>query len=116
MNNIYLSIENVNDFACYSVLDKDTIRAYRSQPQIDSSSEYVDFYINSHYLQKTGTQSWGEWSNSLPICLSKSSITTDFYYRNDIDSILIIFSILFIFIIVLPYKIMSRAFGRWLKI
>ena len=30
MNNIYLPIENVNDFACYSVLDKDTIRAYRT--------------------------------------------------------------------------------------
>lgn len=116
MNNIYLPIDNVNDFACYSVLDQDTIRAYRTQPQIDSFSEYVDFYINSHYLQKTGTQSWGQWSSNLPTCLSTNSITTDVYYRNDFDSILIIFSILFIFIIALPYKIMSRAFGRWLKI
>ena len=62
MNNIYLPIDSVNDFACYSVLDKDTIRAYRTQPQIDSSSEYVDFYINSHYLQKIGTQTWGQWT------------------------------------------------------
>lgn len=116
MNNIYLPIENINDFACYSVLDKDTIRAYRTQPQIDSSSEYVDFYINSHYLQKTGTQSWGQWSSTLPVCLSTDSITSDVYYRNDFDSILIIFSILFIFIIAIPFKIMSRAFGRWLKI
>lgn len=116
MNNIYLPIDNVNDFACYSLYDKDTIRAYRSQPQIDSSSEYVDFYINSHYLQKTGIQTWGQWSNTLPTCFSKSFITNDVYYRNDFDSILIIFSILFIFIIVLPYKIMSRAFGRWLKL
>lgn len=116
MKNIYLPIENVNDFACYSVLDKDTIRAYYTQPQLDSSSNYVDFYINSHYLQKTGTQSWGQWNNSLPTCLSKSSFTNDVYYRNDFDSVLIIFLILFIFIIVLPYKIMSRAFGRWLKI
>lgn len=116
MKNIYLPIENVNDFACYSVFDKDTIRAYKTQPQLDSTSEYVDFYINSHYLQKTGTQSWGQWNNTLPICLTKSSITTDVYYRNDFDSVLIIFLILFIFIIVLPYKIMSRAFGRWLKI
>ena len=77
---------------------------------------HVDFYINSHYLQRTGTQSWGQWNSSLPICVSKSSFTTDVYYRNDFDSILIIFLILFIFIIVLPYKIMSRAFGRWLKI
>lgn len=116
MKNIYLPIENLNDFACYSVIDKDTIRAYYTQPQLDSSSEYVDFYINSHYLQKTGTQSWGQWNSSLPICVSKSSFTNDIYYRNDFDSVLIIFLILFIFIIVLPYKIMSRAFGRWLKI
>lgn len=116
MKNIYLPIENVNDFACFSVYDKDTIRAYKTQPQLESSSEYVDFYINSHYLQNTGTQSWGQWQNYLPTCITKSSITTDVYYRNDFDSILIIFLILFIFIIVLPYKIMSRAFGRWLKI
>ena len=116
MNNIYLPIDNFNDFACYSIYDKDTIRAYYTQPQIDSSSDYVDFYINSHYLQKTGIQSWGQWNSSLPTCLSKSSFTNDVYYRNDFDSILIIFLIFFIFVIVLPYKIMSRAFGRWLKI
>ncbi len=116
MNNIYLPIDNISNFACYSVFDKDTIRAYYTQPQLDSSSEYVDFYINSHYLQKTGTQSWGQWNSSLPTCLSTDKITNDVYYRNDFDSVLIIFLILFIFIIVLPYKIMSRAFGRWLKI
>ena len=116
MDNIYLPINSVDDFACYSVLDKDTIRAYKTQPQLDISSEYVDFYINSHYLQKTGTQSWGQWNTSLPICVSKSTFSNDVYYRTDFDSILIIFLILFIFIIVLPYKIMSRAFGRWLKI
>lgn len=116
MKNIYLPIEQVSDYKCYSVIDKDTIRAYVQQPRLETSSQYVDFYINSHYLQKTGTQSWGQWNSSLPVCLSSSSITNDFYYRNDLDSILIIFLVLFIFIIVLPYKIMSRSFGRWLKI
>lgn len=116
MNNIYLPIEKVSDYKCYSVLDRDTIRAYVQQPQLDSTSQYVDFYINSHYLQKTGIQSFGNWNSSLPTCLNSNSITNEVYYRNDFDSILIIFLILFIFIIVLPYKIMSRAFGRWLKI
>ena len=95
MENIYLPIENVNDFACYSVYDKDTIRAYYTQPQIDSSSNYVDFYINSHYLQRTGTQSWGQWNSSLPTCFSKSIITNDVYYRNDFDGVLIIFLIIY---------------------
>ena len=99
---IYLPIKNVSDYKCYSVYDKDTIRAYVQQPQLDSSSQYVDFYINSHYLQKSGVQSWGQWNNTLPTCLSTSSITNDVYYRNDFDSILIIFLVLFIFIICLP--------------
>lgn len=116
MNKIYLPIENVSDYKCYSVYDKDTIRAYVQQPQLDSSSQYVDFYINSHYLQKTGIQTWGQWNNTLPVCLSSNNITNEVYYRNDLDSILIIFLVLFIFIIALPYKVMSRAFGRWLKI
>ena len=116
MNNLYLPIENVSDFKCYSVLDRETIRAYVQQPQLDSSSQYLDFFINSHYLQKTGTQSFGNWNSSLPVCLDSNTITNEVYYRNDFDSILIIFLVLFIFIIVLPYKIMSRAFGRWLKI
>lgn len=113
MNNIYLPVDNVNDFACYSVYDKDTIRAYLTQPQIDSSSDYVDFYINSHYLQKTGTQSWGQWSSSLPICISKDSFTTNYYYRNDFTSILFIFTIFAIFGILIPIKIFVRLFRRF---
>lgn len=113
MNNIYLPIENINDFACYSVLDKDTIRAYRTQPQIDSSSEYVDFYINSHYLKKTGTQSWGQWSSNLPICTSKDSFTNNYYYRNDFASSLFIFTIFAIFGIMIPIKIFVRLFRRF---
>lgn len=112
MDNIYLPIDNLNDFACYSVIDKDTIRAYRSQPQLDSSSEYVDFYINSHYLQKTGIQSWGQWNSSLPTCLAADSITTDYYYRNDFADILLIFIIFAIVGIYLPFKLISRIFRK----
>ena len=113
MKNIYLPIDNVNDFACYSVIDKDTIRAYRTQPQIDSSSEYVDFFINSHYLEKTGTQTWGQWSSNLPICTSKDSFTTNYYYRNDFASSLFIFTIFAIFGIMIPIKIFVRLFRRF---
>ena len=113
MKNIYLPVDNINDFACYSVLDKDTIRAYRTQPQIESSSEYVDFYINSHYLEKTGTQTWGQWSSNLPICISKDSFTNNYYYRNDFASSLFIFSIFAIFGIMIPIKIFVRLFRRF---
>lgn len=112
MDNIYLPINNVNDFACYSIYDKDTVRAYYTKPALDSSSNYVDFYINSHYLQKTGTQSWGQWNSSLPTCLSSDSITTDYYYRNDFPDILLIFIIFAIVGIYLPFKLISRIFRK----
>ena len=113
MKNIYLPVDNINDFACYSVLDKDTIRAYRTQPQIESSSEYVDFYINSHYLQKTGTQTWGQWTSNLPICTSKDSFTNNYYYRNDFACSLFIFTIFAIFGVMIPIKIFVRLFRRF---
>lgn len=113
MKNVYLPIDNVNDFACYSVFDKDTIRAYFNKPQINTSSNYIDFYINSHYLEKEGTQSWGSYAQYLPTCISSSAITTDFYYRNDMSEILVIFIILCIFIFYIPIKVFLRLFRRF---
>ena len=112
MEHIFLPVDNVNDFACYSVLDKDTIRAYRTMPAIDSSSNYVDFYINSHYLQKEGSQSWGQWQSYLPTCISNSSITNDIYYRNDLDSILLIFLCIVVFVTYFPRKIINVFYKR----
>ena len=112
MNNIFLPVDNVSDFACYSVYDKDTIRAYYTMPKVDSSSDYVDFFVNNHYLEKTGTQSWGQWSNYLPVCLPSNSITNDFYYRNDLPDILIIFTIICLFGLYFPLKIFSRLFKK----
>lgn len=116
MNNIYLPVDSSENFACYTVIDKDTIRGYYTQPEVNSSSYYIDFYINSHYLEKQGYQTWGQWNTSLPDCLPRESITNDFYYRNDLPDILIIIMFLFIFIILFPYKIICRLFGRWLKV
>ena len=45
-----------------------------------------------------------------------NNLTSDFWYRIDLDKILIIFLILAIFIIFIPYKIIGRWFGRWLKV
>ena len=44
MNNLYLPINKVSDYKCYSVYDKDTIRAYVQQPQLDMVYE---FYLNN---------------------------------------------------------------------
>lgn len=112
MKHIYLPIENVNDFACYTVRDKDTIRAYKTMPSLNSSSDYVDFYINSHYLENKGTESWGQWQSYLPTCISSSSITNDIYYRNDLDSILVIFLCIVVFVTYFPRKLLNIFYKR----
>lgn len=113
MQNIYLPVDDVNDFACYSVYDKDTIRAYVTMPQVNSSSNYVDFYINSHYLEREGTQQWSQYTQYLPTCIGKEAITNNYYYRNDFASILFIFTIFAFFGLLIPIKIFSRLFRRF---
>lgn len=113
MKNIYLPIDNVADFACYSVYDKDTIRAYATMPQVNSSSNYVDFYINNHYLEREGTQQWSQYTQYLPTCFDKEAITNNYYYRNDFSSSLFIFLVFAIFGILIPIKIFLRLFRRF---
>ena len=108
---IYLPKE-VNSTKCAIVYDKDTIRVYDSQPEINSSTSYSDFFINSHYIEKVGSESFSE---VIPVCLDSSNFTTDVYYRNDFDSILVIFLIFLLILFYFPYIIISRLFGRWFK-
>lgn len=107
---IYLP--NIN-YSCYVVHDKDTIRAYHTNPTYNSDVDYTDYFINSHYLEKTGVQRFGQQQyTTLPTCITSSNLTTDFYYRNDLSDILIIFSIIILFGFLLPWKIISRFWKR----
>ena len=108
---IYLPNTN---YACFYMVDKDTLRAYDTMPRNNSSSTYTDYYINSHYLTRTGVQTWSNYS-TLPEC-SQESFTTNVFYRNDIDGIMVTFFILLIVCFWFPYRMISRAFGRWLKL
>lgn len=112
MDTIYLPINSTSDYACYTVRDKDTIRAYKTRPAVNSNSDYVDFYVNSHYLQKDGNESWGDRYYKLPNCLDNSLITNNFEYRTDFADIMIIFLIFSIFIFYFPIKLFSRIFRR----
>lgn len=44
-----------------------------------------------------------------------SLLTDNYFYKNNICDSFIIFSILAIFTLYLPYRIFARLFGRWLK-
>ena len=100
---------------CYVVQNEDVIRGYDRVPSYNTSYNYRDYYIHSDYIFKDNSGQWNQYS-TLPICLSSSDITNDYYYRVDFSNILIIFLVFSIFIIYLPYKIFSRLFGRWLKL
>lgn len=93
----YVIIKNTNCYNSYNTTYCDCVNVF---PRMD--------YIQSETYSCSSTQS----SNYIPY----TNFTNDFYYRIDLSNILLIFLVLFIFIIHLPYRIMSRVFGRWLKV
>lgn len=97
-------VPDMTNYKCFVVSNSDTIRAYKSIPTSNSEVVYRDYYINSHYVFKDGTQSFGNYSNYLPTCVSESDLTTSIYYRNDFDSILMIFFI----IVLVSYFIVKK--------
>lgn len=104
-------------FACYVIVNKDTIRAYRTMPYNPSynggsiSISFRDYFITTDYLYQDGSESFSYYS-TLPVCLDKSNLTTDVYYRLDLDKILVCFIILAIFCILMPLKVFSKLFRR----
>lgn len=100
------------DYKCYVVQSEGIIRAYEQNPVYNSTINYRDFYINSNYIYRDGYQQFSNYS-TLPICLDKSNLTDNYYYRNDFDSILIIVAIIALFAIFLPIKVFMRFFRRF---
>lgn len=114
MNKIYIPDLS---YSCYTLIDKDTIRAYTTMPYNPSYNQtitvnYRDYFINSNYLYKDGSQQFSSYT-TLPVCLDTSNITNEIYYRNDFDRILLIFVILAIVIFGIPLKIFFRFFKRF---
>ena len=108
MNNIYVPDTS---YACYVVYDKDTIRAYHQQPTYDTNIDYTDYFINSHYLERNGVSNFNQYY-TLPTCIDKSLLTTDYHYRNDYYSSLIIFIIFAIICFYVPIRILLRFFKK----
>lgn len=108
MINIYVPDTS---YSCYVVRDKDTIRAYHTMPTIDSYIDYTDYFINSHYLERTGIEHFNVYS-SIPTCLNVDNLTDDFYYRNDLPGILSIFNTFAIYCILIPLLLFKKLYKR----
>ncbi len=99
------------NYKCYVVQSEGVIRAYEEAPHTNSVVNYRDYYLNSNYIYRDGSQNFGSYATT-PVCLSTDKLTDSPYYRNDFDSILIIFLIMFIFCILIPLKVFLRLFRR----
>lgn len=105
-------VPDLENYKCYVIRSDTTMRAYKELPQNNKEIEYRDYYYNSNYMYQDGTQSFSSYS-TLPVCLSDTIITDNVFYRNDIDSILIIFLVMSIFSFYIPLKVFMRLFRRF---
>ena len=105
-------VPDLTNYKCYVVQSEGVLRGYEEVPTNNTTINYRDFYINSNYIYRDGSQTFGQFS-TLPVCLSSDVITSDVYYRNDFDSILIIFLIMSIFCFYIPLKVFLRLFRRF---
>lgn len=114
MAKIYLP-ENINNNQCVVVQSEGHLRVYDSRPNgTQQNVNYRDYYIRENYLKSTNQTTWNVYTSIN--CLDSTQFTTDYWYRPDIWQSLICFIIMAYIMIYLPYKIVSRLFGRWLKL
>lgn len=107
MSKIYLPTEYVNK-SC-KVVNNDYIRVFDN----NSYTSWTDVYFKNGYYLKAGYSQYGQ--NNVA-CDSLNTFTDNIFYRYDTSDSLIIFFIISLVCFYFPFKIFSRAFGRWFKI
>lgn len=98
--------------SCIIISNSDTIRVYDYQPCNNCNVPYKDYYINSNYIYNSGVAYFSNYT-TLPTCQDNTRFTSDVYYRNDLSQIMIIFAILSIICLYLPWKLLTRLFWRF---
>lgn len=96
-----------NNFVCYSFIDNNTIRAYKSI-NINENNEVIDIYINSHYLTNNNNIILTEQPN----CINNDKLTNDWKYRNDLSDIFVISFIGALFLFGIPLLLIKKLFKR----
>ena len=97
---IYLPAE-ISPQNCAYVYDTNTIRVYKTKPTNNTTIEYTDYFINSHYITRTGETTFGNYNTLNYDCLEYTKFSTHVSYRNDFFEILgitfiIVFSLWYI--------------------
>ena len=107
-------VPDKENYKCFVVRSEEVIRAYEEIPANNREVNYRDYYYNSNYLYNDGVQSFSQYT-TLPVCLDNNIITDNVYYRNDFDSILIIFIIIIGLIWFLISKLVKTFFSGFKK-
>lgn len=105
-------VPDLDNYECFVVQNDTTIRAYEDIPRQNTTINYRDYFITSNYIYKDGQQTFSNYATNIPVCLSSSVLTDKVEYRNDFDSILIIFLIMCIFCFYIPVCLFKRIFRR----
>lgn len=87
------------------------IRAYKTQPRRNSVIDRDTFYFNNHYDRVSDTQIFGNYDISL-VCLPEAQLTDNYFYRHDIDNILIVFIIISLVTIYFPFRLFLKLFKK----
>lgn len=104
-------VPNLEEYEKYEFINENIIRAYKTEPQINEEIEYRDYFVNSHYVYNDGKITY-KTIEEIPTYISENRLTNEIYYRNDFDSILIIFISLAFICFYLPYKIFMKIFKK----
>lgn len=105
-------VPDLENYKCVYMYNSNTLRAYKSKPAVNSTSDYVDYYVDNHYLYREGSQSWGNYNNNLPVCISQDKLTDVWYYRTDLlDIAVVVFIFIFIF-----YWVLFKFINKIVKI
>lgn len=107
MAKIYLPTDLV-DSPC-KMIQNDYFRVFTD----NNRTTYYDVYFKNGYILKKG--STGS-STNISQCDTVNTWTDNIFYRYDCANSLIIFFIISIVCFYFPFRIFSRAFGRWLRI
>lgn len=110
---IYVPTYNNNN--CLVVSSHEVIRVYDQRPSTQGTFYYTDYFYRSNYYSNRGYSTFTQYS-TFPVCVSSNEITTNFYYRYDLDKILIIFLVIVIICYYLAFKPIQRLLGRWFKL
>lgn len=103
MNNIYLPIENFNEYDNYYFLDNYTIIAKKN----NLCTNYV---LNEHYLKID--KDCSNYNLTTLQEINVSSLTNDFLYRLDISHLLILCFFMFFICVYIPYIAFSSLWKK----